>query len=108
MRICAQTFCRVGESDQIQQLQRALAGRTTAEPAVNNQGFPDLALDRVQRIQGGHGFLKNHAHLAAAKCQQLSRGCAKHFFAGDADRAAGVGCRFRQELQDRQSGHRFS
>jgi len=67
-----------------------------------------LFFHRVQRVQRGHGLLKNHADAAAAQGAQLGLAGAGDFPAVEADAAAGMARGGRQKLQYGQRGDAFA
>jgi hypothetical protein len=46
----------------LQQGDRLLSGRRLRKAPMQSNGFNDLKPTGIDRIQGAHGFLKNHAN----------------------------------------------
>ncbi len=66
MRILPQAAFRRGDTDFLQQKDRALPGLGAAHLLVPEQRFFQLVADGVGGIQRGHGLLEDHAHGVAA------------------------------------------
>src|SRR5262249_12237299 len=100
---------RLRQADQTQQLDRARSRRRGVEAAVDEQDLADLALDGVQRIQRRHRLLKDHRDAVAANAAQGGGWSADELGVLKADAAGGVRrVRIRQQLKDRQCGHRLA
>ena len=104
--ICAEAAFGVLQADQPQQFQGALAGLLGGKPLVDDQRFAHLLGDHVQRIEGRHRLLEDHAHHAAAHVQKPRLVRAEHFLAVHQHAAAGmVRLRIGQQLQHRERRH---
>jgi hypothetical protein len=57
---------RIGDADLPKELQRTLAGLGSRHPEVRQNSFRDLIAYGEDRIQAGHGILKDHPDSAAA------------------------------------------
>ena len=67
MRIVVDAPLGLGDPDQPQHLDRALAGLARAtSPLVQPDRLADLVADREDRVQRGHRLLKDHRDLVAA------------------------------------------
>ncbi len=62
----AQALGAVRDADHRQELERARVRRLAAQPLVQDQHLVYLLLDRVQRVERGHGLLEDHRDLVAA------------------------------------------
>ena len=76
---------------------------------MESENLADLALDPVQGIERGHGFLEHHGDAVAPDLAQALGGCPDQLLAGKPDAARGMaGQRIGQKLQDRERGHRLA
>jgi hypothetical protein len=62
---------RIGDADLPQELQRTLAGLGSGHPEVRQNSFHDLVAYGEDRIQAGHGILKDHPDSATAYLPEL-------------------------------------
>ncbi len=105
MRIGLEAFGGFLNAHQGQQLQDALARRFAAQAPVQHQGFTDLLLDAVQRVQRGHRLLEDHRDPVATQLPQGRGIGAQQFLAAVANAAGGAGFCLGQQLQDRVGRH---
>src|SRR5258705_9219262 len=109
MRIALQPGFRIGNADLRQQFQRPRPRHRSADAVVQRQNLPDLAFDRMQRIERGHRLLEDDRNVVAADFAHLAFGRIEQFAALEMDRAGGMRRgRIRQELQHRQRADGFS
>ena len=109
MRIGAEPAARVAEADKLQELQRPCAGLPAAQPAVKREDLADLTVDRVERVERGHGFLEHHGDVVAAHSPDLAIGRRQEIPSLEQDAARRVmRCRVVEELQDGQRRHRLA
>ena len=109
VRICRQPLFRFRQTHQPQQFQRPLAGCRAGQALVQEQGFVDLLLDAVQRVERGHRLLEDHRDPVAAHLAQGLLVGPHQFGPLEADAAAGVVRHgIGQKLEDRQRGHRLA
>ena len=66
VRIAAKPRLRVGNADLGEHFDDSPARGGAGEPAMQQQNFADLLLDRVQRIERGHRLLKDDGDVVAA------------------------------------------
>ena len=78
----------IGDLDQLEQLDRPLAGRLRRHRLVAAQHLGDLEPDRVHRVERRHRLLEDHRHVAAADLAQGAVVEADDLAAADLDRAA--------------------
>src|SRR5690606_893792 len=105
----AQTPGRVGDADQLQQLQGAGAGGLPVQPLVQEQHLADLPLDIVQRVQRRHRLLKDHRDAVAAHLAQLFLAQGQQVLPLIEDPTAGVTCLgVGQQTQDGVGSHGFA
>ena len=77
--------------------------------AMQEQNFADLLLDRVQRIERGHRLLEHDGDVVAAHAPHVAVGQTQQFAALEGDGAGRMPRRrVGQQLEDRQSRHRFA
>ena len=57
---------RIGDADQLQQLEGACACRRLADTEMNQHRLHDLKANRQHRVKRRHRLLKNHRDVAAA------------------------------------------
>ena len=101
MRVGLEALVRFGNADQLQQLQSACRSRLAAQAFVQGQHLVDLLLDAVQRVQRGHGLLKDHGDAVAANAAQFVLVQFEQVLSGVVNAAAGVlGQRVGQQTQD--------
>src|SRR5439155_10208869 len=109
VRIAVEPALRFGNADLGQQLERASVHRRPGQALMQQQDLADLLLDRVQRIERRHRLLEDDGDVVAAHMADLRLRQAEQFATVEMDRAGGMaGRRIRQQLQDRQRGHRFA
>ena len=109
VRIARKPGFRIGDAHLIEQLEGARPRRRPGDPAMEQQNFADLLLDRVQRIERGHRLLEDDRDVVAAHPPHLRFGQSEQLPALEVDRAAGMARRrIGQELHDRQRGHRLA
>ena len=100
---------RLGDADQLQKLQCTFCRCLAHQPLVNGQHFIDLFLNAVQRVQRGHGFLKNHRNAIATDMPQFFLAQAQQVLPAIGNAAARVMCeRVGQQPEDRMCGDRFA
>ncbi len=96
-------FGGVADADEVEEFERALAGRLAGEALVQLQDLADLPRHGVQRVERGHRLLEDHGDVVAAHLAQLvlRRG---EKVAPLEEHAAGRvrGWRVLQELEDRE------
>ncbi len=67
MRVVAETALRIGQGDFVQRGEHALVELGFCDAWVMcEDGFGDLAADAHDRVERGHGLLKDHRERAAA------------------------------------------
>ena len=71
MGVGFQTGVSVMNADQLQQLKGFCRSRAPIQTKVNGQHFANLLFHRMQRVQGGHGLLKDHADLVTTNLAHL-------------------------------------
>jgi hypothetical protein len=109
MRIGVEALGGLGNADLVEQLEGAPARRFARQPLVQDQHLVDLPLDRVQRVERGHGLLEDHGDAVAAHLQELAGRGADQLAALEADRAGRMpGHRIGQQLQHRERRHRLA
>ena len=62
---------RFRNTDQLKQLQCTRCGCFATQAFVQGQHLVDLLFDAVQRVERGHGLLKDHGDAVAADAAQL-------------------------------------
>ena len=67
MRVSVKTPCRMGNANAVQQVHGLLARFAARHPPVPSQRLSHLVADGVNRVQGCHGLLKNHANAVATQ-----------------------------------------
>src|SRR4051794_8165380 len=87
MRIAGEPRLRIRNTDLVQQLDDARAGRGTGDTLVQQQDLADLLLDRVQRIERGHRLLEDDRDVVAAYLADLVLREAQQFLPFEMDRA---------------------
>ena len=109
MGIGVQALAGVAEMDPFKQFQGAAPRRLAGHAPVRDQGFANLPRYAVQRVQGGHRLLKDHAHFAAPHGPQQGRVGTDHLPAANAHRATRMaGARIGQKLQRGQRADRLA
>ena len=107
--VSLEALVRLGNADQVEQLQGAGGGRLAAQALMQAQHFVDLLLDAVQRVERGHRLLKHHGDAVAADTAQLGFAHLQQVLAGIVDAAGRMaGDRVGQQAQDRVGGDRFA
>src|SRR5262249_7433390 len=104
--IIPDAFLRIGDLDQAQHLDRAIARLAAACPLMETHDFRNLVPNGHDRVQRGPRLLKDHrdhvaadaAHLLLREARQIRR-LKLNFAADDAAGAPG------QKLHDRERGH---
>jgi hypothetical protein len=91
VRIIVEAARGRGDLHHFEQFERALPGPSLREAVVAPQGLGDLGADGEDRVEGGHGFLKNHPHLGAAQVAERAPVEPHHVSAGDGDAAGNPG-----------------
>ncbi len=66
VRIAVDASTRLGDADQFEQFQHALARLLERAAAVVHDRFGDLPADRVERVERGHRLLEDHRDLGTA------------------------------------------
>ena len=93
-----------GEANPIEKDARFGAGFGPARAPMDAEGFGDLVADGLERVEGRHRLLKDHADAVAADPGHLGFGEVEEAFAVEVDPP----CRrraTRQELHDGVGGH---
>ena len=109
MRIGGQPLFSVRQPDQLQQFQHPGTRFGLRQPLVQNQGFGDLLLHRVQRVERRHRLLEDHRNPVAADAAQGGLVGTHNLVTLEPDRAAGMARhRIGQQLQHRQRRHRLA
>src|SRR5262249_50257881 len=106
VRIIPDAFLGIGDLDEAQHLDRAIARLASACPLSEAYGFRHGVGDGDDRVQRGHRLLEDHrdlvaadaAHLLLRKARQIS-GLKSNFAADDAAGTLG------QKLHNRERGH---
>ena len=109
MRILLEPALAVGDADQPQQLERALARLRLAHLEMDEQRLHDLLPDRQDRIERGHRLLEDHgdvapahrAHVVVGELEQVAT-LEQDAAGGDAGRVPG------QQPHDGERGHRLA
>src|SRR5690606_39848125 len=83
-----QSLLSRGNADELEELECPLLGIRMAHVFMLENGFADLLADRIDRIEGGRGFLKDHGDLGSANGAQLLGGHLQHVFPVEHDRTA--------------------
>ena len=60
MRVHVQTRCRIGDADQIQQVNRSLTAGAFVTPLMHLNRFHNLETNGVTRVETGHRVLEDH------------------------------------------------
>src|SRR3954453_4128015 len=106
MRIGAQPRFGITDADLVEMDDDRFANVGTGL-AMQLDNFPDLPLDRVQRIERGHRLLENHGDFGAADIAKPALARRQHVLPLEQHltrRLAGKS----EQANDRQRGHRFS
>ncbi len=107
MRIGAEPRLGVWNADLGEEFDHALARRVLPAHAMKFEDFRDLLRDRVQRIERGHGLLKDHGDACAANGAQLALADVEHVLPGEKRLAGGERAR-RQQPHDRERADRLA
>ena len=91
MRIAGQALFRVADTNLVQQVENARPRCAALQALMQRQALADLPLDRVQRVERGHRFLKDETDVVATHVAQRRLVGADHLAAHVADRAADPG-----------------
>jgi len=100
--------CRIGDGDGFEGFDDGLANLTAGETGlVGADGFGDLFANGHDRVEGGHGLLKNHGDVAAAFLAHGFVGQGEKVDAVEANGSfnAGVGV---EETEDSKRGNGFA
>lgn len=108
MRIFARTPFRLSDADEPQHLYRTSLRRLSAKTLMQPKGFTDLASHREDRIEAGHGLLKNHADLIAADVAHGALIELEKIDPLEANAAFDLAGRFRDQAQNRARGNGFA
>src|SRR5215212_8939153 len=87
MRIAREAPRRVGNADLTKQLENARTRGAAAQAAMQLKYFPDLLLDRVQRIQRRHRLLEYDGDIVAADVADIALGQAQQLLSFECDLA---------------------
>ena len=71
MRVNIQTRCRIGNTDQIQQVNRPLTASALITALMHLNRFHDLETNGVARVKAGHRVLKDHRHFGTHQVAAL-------------------------------------
>ena len=71
MGIHTHGLCRIRKTCHGQCLQCPLFDLRMGMLSVKQQDFPDLGTDSVERVEAGHGFLKDHGHIISVDLTAL-------------------------------------
>jgi hypothetical protein len=88
VRVGIQPLRGLGQLHPLQQAQRLGAGGRARHAAVQAQRFGDLPAHGVQRVEGGHRLLEDHADAVAAQLAVVGFGQRGQFVTFEAHRAA--------------------
>ena len=112
MRVGRQTAFGIVDADLVQHIEDADPHRIAAQALMQFDTFPQLLLDRVQRVQRGHRLLEDEADVVATHPSQVSLGRADHLGATIGNRAADLRTvrqkRHRGQGRDRLARPRFT
>jgi hypothetical protein len=88
------------DADQFKQFQGSLTGVGFAETLVQQEDLVYLPFDGVQRVEGRHGLLENHADPVASQRLNLIVSRPQCLYIVNVNRTAGMGCLgIRQQAQ---------
>ena len=107
IRIAVERTGGVRKTDPVERLARRLGCLTGRHPMMQSDGFRNLIADAPQRIERGHGLLKDHADLPAADSLNFALAHAGQQLLAQPHLARGSRTS-RQEPHDAQCSHRFS
>ena len=103
MRIGAQTFFGVPNANLVKKFQRTFAGALFVHALMQRKDFADLSLDRMQWIERGHRFLKDHRDVITTHPSQVAFVGIEQVLALKLDLARRMTRRgIRQQFQDGQ------
>ncbi|GDX02970.1 hypothetical protein ExPUPEC61_00550 [Escherichia coli] len=71
MRVNIQTRCRIGNTDQIQQVNRSLTAGTFVAALMHLNRFHNLETHGVARVKAGHRVLEDHCHFGTHQVAAL-------------------------------------
>src|SRR5882672_11388441 len=108
MRIFANAPRRLGNADQRQHLDAAMAGLPLRQPFMQAKGFSDLAADRQDWIETGHRLLEDHADVFAAYGAHLDFGESEEVAVLEQNSTGDLAGWFLDQSQDRHRRHRFA
>ena len=108
VRVVADPLGRARHADQAEHLDGPRPGRLGVRAAVQHDGLGDLVPDRHRRVERRHRVLEDHADLVAPDVPHLVVGERGDLPAVQQDLAAGDVAAGRQQLHDRQRGHRLA
>ncbi len=109
MREGAEPAHGIADADLLEKRQGARARLFAFDALVQRQDLADLPLDRVQRVERGHGLLEHHGDLVAAHLAKLRLARLEQVAAAEQDfsrRVAGGG--IVEKARDRQRRYRFA
>ncbi|MDT4844124.1 hypothetical protein FQZ97_780680 [compost metagenome] len=105
VRILGQPLPRRGDADFFKQLHGPVARLLRACLAVVDVVFGQLFADGVGGVQGRHGLLEDHGHLAAAQGIDASPACGGQVFSQHRQPARAALRGLGQQAHDGQRGH---
>jgi hypothetical protein len=108
MRKLAEPHLRRGDTDAAHQFDRPLERGGARAALVAGQHLSHLRADRKGRVEAGHRLLEDHRDPVAAQARHLAVGQRKEVGAGKAHAFGGAPAAAREQVHDRQRGHRFA
>ena len=109
MRILLEPALAVGDADEPQELERALARLRLAHLEMDEQRLHDLLSDRQDRIERGHRLLEDHGDVASAHRAHLVVGEIEQVAPLEQDAARGnAGGVLGQQPHDGERGNRLA
>lgn len=109
MRILLGALNRVGNFNQLEQVDRHFEGFLFRDFLMQGQTFTDLLADSHRRVKAGHRVLKDHADFFAADFLHFTVGQRNNIYAVQQDRPSFDHRRRRGiQLEDRLSGDAFT
>src|SRR5436190_1525508 len=108
MRVALEPRFWLGNADLGKQFNCTRARLLSDQTAVQQQNLADLLVDAMERIERGHGLLKDDRDVIAANVTNLVLAQAEELLAFETNRTGRViSCGIRQELEHGKCGNRF-
>ena len=109
MRVLVGATRRLGDADELQHGDGARMGGRLRQLFVLDHHFGDLGADGVDRVEAGHGLLKDHADVLAPHGAHVAIGQRHQIAAAQADGAArDLADLLGEEAHDREAGDRLA